>query len=301
MDGKQRLTAISDFYEDRFRLAGLTEWPELNGRKYSELPEQVRRGIDRRYLSSIVLLHETAKSGREAERLKQLVFERINTGGEDLSPQEKRNALHPGHLNSLCIELSRYPSFCELWDIPAPEAGERAGDDWTPSAELAQNTEYRTMTDVEYVLRFFAHRQRLRLGGSMKNLDSYLTSYLISGNQFDRKTLTQLSGIFQQTSDLILETLGEGAFWLFRERRGEWIWLTRPTLVVYDPMMFAFSLFVDHKQEIRTHKDAIKDSLAPFFRENAAVFDGRKVNNIDIRRRDEKMVEYLSSFFGQTR
>jgi Protein of unknown function DUF262 len=39
MDGLQRLTAIHDFYRDHFALEGLVEWRELNGRKYSELPE----------------------------------------------------------------------------------------------------------------------------------------------------------------------------------------------------------------------------------------------------------------------
>ena len=49
----------------------------MNGLKYSELPEQIKKGIDRRYISSIILLQETAKSESEANRLKQLVFERI--------------------------------------------------------------------------------------------------------------------------------------------------------------------------------------------------------------------------------
>ena len=62
MDGLQRLTAIATFYTDRLSLTGLTEWPELEGRTYSQLPDQIRRGIDRRYLSSIILLRETAKT-----------------------------------------------------------------------------------------------------------------------------------------------------------------------------------------------------------------------------------------------
>ena len=50
MDGLQRITAIKEFYEDRYTLEGLDIWPELNGKKYSTLPEQVRKGIDRRYI-----------------------------------------------------------------------------------------------------------------------------------------------------------------------------------------------------------------------------------------------------------
>lgn len=53
MDGLQRLTAIADFYRGIYKLDGLQEWKELNGLSYDQLPEQVRRGIDRRYLSSM--------------------------------------------------------------------------------------------------------------------------------------------------------------------------------------------------------------------------------------------------------
>ena len=56
MDGLQRLTAISQFYKDEFVLQDLGEWKELNGYRYSNLPDQVRKGIDRRYISSIILL-----------------------------------------------------------------------------------------------------------------------------------------------------------------------------------------------------------------------------------------------------
>ena len=65
-DGSAK-NAIYDFYKGNFQLEGLQYWRELDGRNYANLPEQVRRGIDRRYLSSIVLLQETAKSEEEAE------------------------------------------------------------------------------------------------------------------------------------------------------------------------------------------------------------------------------------------
>jgi len=99
MDGLQRMTAIHRFYRDKFKLEGLEQWRELNGFSYSTLPDQVRKGIDRRYLSSLILLKETAASLEEAQRLKQLVFERINSGGVDLSGQESRNAIYDGPLN----------------------------------------------------------------------------------------------------------------------------------------------------------------------------------------------------------
>ena len=67
MDGLQRLTAIFEFYTGCTCLEGLDQWPELNKRRYSQLPDQVRRGIDRRYLSSIILLQETQGRSRSTK------------------------------------------------------------------------------------------------------------------------------------------------------------------------------------------------------------------------------------------
>jgi hypothetical protein len=300
MDGRQRLTAIADFYDDRFALEGLTEWPELNGRTYRELPDQVRRGIDRRYLSSIVLLHETAKSPVEADRLKQLVFERINTGGEDLSDQEKRNALHPGVMNDLCIELSRHPSFCRMWDIPEPESDELraiAGEvaDWVPPLELAQNPAYKTMEDVQLVLRFFAHRQRTRLWRSGA-LDEYLTAYLTHANNFDDRTISDLGDLFTRTCDLVFDVLGFDAFRPYRDRKYGLVKVSRPALTVYDPMMLAFSRMLDYGDTLVERSRQIETDLLAFYRENATAFDGRKVNVSDIETRDRIVDTFLRRY-----
>ena len=117
MDGLQQLTAICDFYRDVYPLEGLQEWSDLSGRTYSQLPLDIRKGIDSRYLSGIILLHETTKTDEEARRLKQLVFERINSGGERLTAQESRNAIYPGPMNELCIGLSSDPNLRALWHI----------------------------------------------------------------------------------------------------------------------------------------------------------------------------------------
>ena len=118
MDGLQRLTTIYDFYKDVFRLEGLQLWQELNGKRYSELPEKVRKGIDRRYISSVILLQESAKSEEEAAHMKQMVFERINSGGVQLEPQETRNALYDGKMNQLCLSLSKNKYLCQFLGIP---------------------------------------------------------------------------------------------------------------------------------------------------------------------------------------
>src|SRR5579871_2317592 len=212
MDGLQRMTAIYEFYKDKFELTDLEEWKELNGLRYSELPDQIQKGIDRRYLSSIILLQETAKSPSEAQRLKQLVFERINSGGVQLEPQEARNAIFDGPLNRLCIQLARNPYLCRMWDIPEPTPSEIERKEYAD--ELLENETFRRMEDVELVLRFFAYRQRLSHDQTALNV--YLDEFLRRGNKYPASLLTSYKKLFEDTVKLVFDVLGEDAFHLYR-------------------------------------------------------------------------------------
>jgi hypothetical protein len=107
MDGQQRITAISDYYNNRFKLTGLDLWPELNGMYYSDLPNKIKSGLDRRSISSIVLLKESAPDEEDAIFLRQLIFERLNTGGVRLERQEIRNSLSKGLVNDMLFILAR--------------------------------------------------------------------------------------------------------------------------------------------------------------------------------------------------
>lgn len=286
MDGLQRLSAISEFYENKFALEDLEEWDDLNGRKYSNLPKQIQKGIDRRYLSSIILLQETAKNPLEAQRLKQIVFERINSGGVNLSPQESRNAIYDGPLNRLCIKLARIHEFCQLWDIPGPTASEE---------EIARAEIYRTMGDVELVLRFFAGRQR-HLRRDQKNYKTFLDSYLRSGNLYPSSVLHGLEEIFLRTIRLVYDVFGERAFWLYRVRNGSWNWLRRATTASYDPMMFVFSQNLDSEASLRENSKRMSDQLATFYQSNYDIFEGRNTNPSVISAREEAFSEFISPY-----
>lgn len=87
MDGQQRISTVAEFYRDEFALKGLVQWPELNGMRYSELPTEIRRGLDRRSISYIVLLKESTKTSNDELLLRQQIFERLNTGGIELENQ----------------------------------------------------------------------------------------------------------------------------------------------------------------------------------------------------------------------
>lgn len=247
MDGQQRLTTIDDFYKGKFQLENLQYWKEIQGRTYQELPDQVKGGIDRRYLSSIILLQETSKSEEEAENLKKVVFERLNSGGEKLTPQEIRNALYNGKFNQLCIELAQNDFFRKMWNIPLESEGEE---------KLLKSEPYRRMEDVELVLRFFAYRS---IDEITSPLDNLLDAYLKQANNYDDQKIIELKNIFNDTINVIYSIFGNSAFLLpIQEGKRKY---NSPAKNVYDSMMQAFAHNIEHQEKLIQNRASIKDNL----------------------------------------
>ena len=287
IDGEQRLTAIYDFYKGKFNLEGLEYWQELNGRNYQNLPGQVRRGIDRRYLSSIVLLQETAKNEREAEYVKHIVFERLNSGGDKLTPQETRNALHNGKFNQVCIKLAQNDYFRKMWKLPLESEGEE---------KLLKSESYRKMEDVELVLRFFAYRH---IDNSKSPVDKFLDEYLKQANNYSEETIDNLGNIFQETIQLIYSILGDSAFIPPREQRNR----NTPLKTIYDPIMQVFANNIPHKESLLRNKADIKSNLYSnkellYIKEenNRSLFDGRYNSKKDVEARIQYFHDFLKNY-----
>lgn len=254
MDGLQRLTAISEFYNDEFKLQGLEEWSELNGKRYSELPKTVKEGIDRRYLSSIVLLNETAKNRQIAESLKQMVFGRLNSGGDKLEPQETRNALFMGKFNNLCIKLSEDENFRKIWNY---KLFKWDGDVLINEKELLENESYRKMEDVEMVLRFFAYRH-LDLLSNFNSQEKFLDEFLKQANSYSDETINKLEYIFLETTKLIFDIFGSQA--LYMPKVGDKTRNT-PTKTIYDPLMQVISSYIKQRELLLDKKVIINDLI----------------------------------------
>jgi Protein of unknown function DUF262 len=299
MDGRQRLTALAEFYGNKFALEGLPYWADLDGRTYSQLPSKVRDGIDRRYISSIILLKETAIDEKQASFLKKIVFERLNSGGVKLSAQETRNAVYGGPLNQLCIRLSSNEQFRRMWGIP--NRVEDAQPDEDDLEDVTDDTEGRAATragermfekmeDVELVLRFFAYRHIQKSKAGLNKISDFLDSFLREGNEFSPEVLTKYENIFIQTIEFLYDCLGTDAFAVISDDKQ-----LRPTKVVYDAIMFVANSpdVVLARTKIRANKTVLRDALVAMYAKDRGSpqpsFAGRRTNSSDISSRNRAM------------
>lgn len=290
MDGLQRLTAIKEFYEDKYSLEGLEYWKELNGKSYSKLPSEIKSGIDRRYLSSLILLKETANSKAKAEEMKQLVFERINSGGAKLEYQESRNALHSGKFNDLAIELSRNEYFCRIFDIPISDSPMNETD------ELAGNTMYKTMADVEMVVRFFAMRYLNEYEGI--SLKVFFDKFTDSANKLPQLVLDNYRELFEKTIKLVYEIYKEQAFCLYKQipSKQQWYLTRNPKKTIYDPVMTVLSQKLEFADCLLKHKDEIVKATIELMKNQPELFNGRKGTKSDIAKRIDAFNVMFNNF-----
>lgn len=284
MDGQQRITAIQDFYTNKFTLTGLEIWPELNRLKYDDLPAIIRAGLDRRSISSIVILRESTYNPEEALFLKQKTFERLNTGGIDLSQQEVRNCLYYGKFNSLLIQLSRHPIFAKAWGIPT--------DDNNP--ELATNTLYKKMEDAELILRFFALRNVEYFRNGM---EGFLDLYMMKSLKFSEQDIEFLKDIFIQTINLAYQIYEENLFKPFTKSGS---WEKKSYKAYYDAVMVGFSRHL-HESEILIARKSrvIEETKKLFNQEESRLLTGEGRNKADIQKRIKIFDEMLAQIIGE--
>ena len=286
MDGLQRISTIIDYYNDEFELSGLVQWAELNGMKYSELPEKIKEGIDRRYLSSIILLNESASNPEKTMQMKQLVFERLNTGGETLSGQEIRNAIYNGKMNKRCIKLSDNITFKKLWGLQDDNA-----------SAVEKDSLYRNMGDVELVLRFFAMRFVDKFNGK---LDVFLDEYLRNANLYPDETLDKLEELFLRNISVAFELLDDKAFKIYKYRYTSLGWSSEAQRTIYDPMMIALTqLQLTDDEILKVDKANLQQGLQEFYIEHIDDFDGKKQSKSDIQHRSKLIYNFFISYFNR--
>ena len=176
MDGSQRLEAITGYLDNGYKLSGLEFLSEIKGASFEELTPTMQRSLLRRTINAIVLLAETSSPKELGIDVRMVIFNRLNTGGVKLNPQELRNALYPSEFNRMLIRVSEFDIFRDTWGIPRHTAEESEA---IPK-NVQTNALYKTMADCELVLRFFAIKETVvdgRQGSLRRIMDDTMSSH----------------------------------------------------------------------------------------------------------------------------
>jgi len=139
IDGQQRLMTLRAFYRGRLRgkefVLGGGVQEQFIGHSYESLEEEDRRRLDNSIIHATVIRQDQPSNDQSSI---YFVFERLNTGGTLLQPQEIRAAIFGGELNDLLHELNQMERWREVF---GRESSRRK--------------------DQELILRFFAFRYSL--------------------------------------------------------------------------------------------------------------------------------------------
>ena len=107
VDGRQRISAIIDFMNDKFKLNDLKMLSMFNKKSFTELEAIYKNKISDYQLSIYVIEYPTP------EQVKYDIFDRVNRSGTPLNNQEMRNALYYGNSTKLIKQIAESPEFLE--------------------------------------------------------------------------------------------------------------------------------------------------------------------------------------------
>lgn len=105
VDGRQRIGAILDFLDNKFKLKNLRILSQLNECYFKDLEPKLQGVFEDYQLFFYIIQPPTP------ERVKYDIFDRVNRGGTSLNKQEMRNALYRGRSTEMLDRLCGMPEF----------------------------------------------------------------------------------------------------------------------------------------------------------------------------------------------
>ena len=200
IDGQQRILSVVFFFEGYFgkestqgkrqvfRLSGLDEKNPHHGKRFIDLGE-----IDQRKLKQAVLravnIKQLSPTGESTSAYH--IFERLNTGGTPLKPQEIRNCVFRGDFNKRLREINEDKNWRKI-------LGKRYLD--------------KHQKDVELLLRVFA------LVGSNPEYEKPMKEFLNQAMKHHDSGITRKSKtffeLFPKVTEIVVNSLGEQPFHL---------------------------------------------------------------------------------------
>jgi uncharacterized protein with ParB-like and HNH nuclease domain len=191
VDGVQRLGTLIHFAagdeqrktigkDGALKICELEKLSELNDATYTDLPKSVQLFFQTRPIR-VTVLNDKSDLGVRYD-----LFERLNTGGVALHPQEIRNCIYRGPFNDLLKRLAENENFKEVTKLK--ESASHNG------------------TREEMVLRFFAYYEKYREFDH--SVTDFLNTYMDAANkEMPSRTVVRK---FEQTFAFLADELPRG-------------------------------------------------------------------------------------------
>ena len=198
VDGYQRIMTVYDYVRGIFsadkKVFKLANSDKINKRwrnkAFSELSTDDQRKIKSTTIHAIIF--EQKKPENDDTSLYQ-IFERINTSGRTLTPQEIRNCVYQGSFNTMLFELNENRIWRELFGTEDADS---------------------RMRDLEYILRFFTMKTGDILNTESKqiSLKKELNDFMKAHKEDDRGNIQRFKDEFDRTVQLVYDHIGKNAF-----------------------------------------------------------------------------------------
>lgn len=187
LDGQQRLRTLHAFYsgfhdDKRFRLKNVQQ--PFDGKGYDDLDDEDRRRLDDSIIHATVLRQEHPAGTQDAI---YSIFERLNTGGSPLQPQEIRIALYYGPFLRAISNLNEDKDWRDLYGPYSVR-----------------------FKDHELILRVLAlYEDSAAYGRPVK---TFLNHYLAANRARSGKEVDPLIDLFKLATSAINTHIGRNAF-----------------------------------------------------------------------------------------
>jgi len=187
LDGHQRLHTLHAYYEgvisgEEYRLINVQD--RFKQKRYKDLDAEDRRRLDNSIIHSTIVRQDEPTEDQSSI---YVIFERLNTGGVNLQPQEIRVALYHGEFVRVLRELNETEDWRELFGAKS-----------------------KRLKDMELILRFFAfHYYGTNYRAPMKD---FLNRYIATNRSLQHQSEEELQDIFLRTTNIICEAVGRPAF-----------------------------------------------------------------------------------------
>jgi len=229
IDGLQRMTTIINFIgteqqiasinptTTKLRLSGLEKLSSINGLTFEELPRSVQLMFLTRPIR-VTVLNDRSDFGVRYD-----LFERLNTGGITLHPQEIRNCIFIGPFNDFIKKCAKSRNFQSVLKLPK-------------DAEKSGNLE-------ELVLKFFAYFEKS--DQFVHSVEGFLNDYMAEKTS-SLKNEKELKAIFDATFGFLASALPDGIVRIPRKN-------TTP-LVLYEAISVGVAMAISQGNQISKEK-----------------------------------------------